>query len=107
MDFRVVRLDGGDHPMPSVAGPTSREPVSPTMACPGSLISRTACPAVPMGRSRPGAVRRGLTTPTRPACRARACDSSVDLAGVAGRTQAKTQVANGSSGDRILIHRDR
>jgi hypothetical protein len=75
--------------MPSVAGPTSREPVSPTMACPGSLISRTACPAVPMGRSRPGAVRRGLTTPTRPASRARACDSGVDLAGVAGRTQAR------------------
>jgi hypothetical protein len=87
--------------MPSVAGPTSREPVSPTMACPGSLRSR------PDG---PEQTRRSATWtdhPTRPACRAPACDSGVDLAGVAGRTQAKTQVANGSSGDRILIDRDR
>jgi hypothetical protein len=38
--------------MPNAAGQTSREPVSPTMPCSCSLISRRACSAGSMSRSR-------------------------------------------------------
>jgi hypothetical protein len=70
--------------MPSIAGQTSREPVSPTMAYPCSWISRTACPAGPMSRSRPCALRRGLTPSSRPARQASPWPS-VNLVGRARR----------------------